>query len=597
MKRTSLFQTIGAAIVVVALMMTTLSSNAFAAGTLAGTAISNQASVGYNAGSNARTATSNLTTLHVAHKVVASYAPASGSSNGVDDVAITVPIQLVNSGNRWDVFNVSVAKGGANTSSYTVTVLDSVSVGTLSNTNWIKQDGYRNFNLRIVAGSGIPDNDVLTVTVTMTSTAANNGVDTVMANAGAAFIYVYTYTVHRPNLVFSVTRPVAITNANSIPGTSQTYLVSVQNTGSAAPTSNAQIIWQYSTTDYPFASSTGTAGTDTVAAGWKEFVLTPAQLPATMGIPITFNVVFAVDQTQNGLTGPSNTTTIYVNDPANAAKIYIKYGHGAISKWFNASVGTLNFTVGTASGASWAAPPANSSGNPGDSIQYAFTLKNTGNHADNYTFSNVQNAGNYDQAHQFFTALPGAALAQLAAPLAAGATQALIIRCPIPVGATNAQTVGRNIIATTQTVTNLVAPTGGSTAASYTAPLITTVNAPILVVTIADSLVSGSGTAANPAPTDVIQWKVTIKNNGSGNATSVSSSNTGFAHTGSNTYNPGTIIIDPGTGVWGAVADNGSFVGPSSGSVSVSSGVITITFNPIASGGGQVQYRYRVTVQ
>ena len=595
MKRTSLFQTIGAAIVVVALMMTTLSSNAFAAGTLAGTAISNQATVGYNAGSNARTALSNLTTLHVAHKVVGSFTPSSGRQTGVDDLTINVPIQFAQTGNRWDSFTIGVAKTGANAASYTVSMMDSVNGSVIANTSYMQHDTYRSMRLKIIAGAGITDTDSLNVLVTLTSQAVNSGTDTIMAVGNiTTYTYNFVYRVYRPNLVFSVSRLTNYTsNASRIPGTAGTYQVSVQNNGSAAPSSNALINWQYSTTNYPYTSTTGTAGTDS-AGGWKQFVLTPAQLPALMGAPVTFNVVFTVDQTANSGTGVASATNLYVNDPANSARIYVKYGHGAIFKWFNAAVGTLNFVVGTASGATWSATPANSNGNPGDSVQYAFTLKNTGNHSDNYTFTNVQNGGNYDQAHQFYTAIPGPALTQLASSLAAGAPQSLIIRCPVPLAATDVQTIGRNIFATTQTATP-DAPTGGNDSAIYTAPLITTVKAPNLTVTIADSLVSGSGTAANPAPGDTISWRVTIKNNGSGNATAVNSANTGYAHAGSNLYNTNSIDVDPtGTGTWTLGLNNGAFAG---GSVSNGGGIITVIFNQINSGGASAQYRYRVTIQ
>jgi uncharacterized repeat protein (TIGR01451 family) len=578
-------------------MMTALPSNAFAAGTLAGTAITNKAIVNYNAGSSARK-DSAAVTLHVAHKVVASFTPASGRQTGVDDLTINVPIQFAQTGNRWDSFTIGVAKTGANAASYTVSMMDSVNGSVIANTSYMQHDTYRSMQLKIIAGAGIADTDSLNVLVTLTSQAANSGTDTIMAVGNiTTYTYNFVYRVYRPNLVFSVSRLTNYaTNANKIPGTAGTYQVSVQNTGSAAPTSNALINWQYSTTNYPYTSTTGTAGTDS-AGGWKQFVLTPAQLPALMGAPVIFNTVFTIDQTANAGTGVSSGTAVAVNNPA-TAKIYVKYGHGAINKWFNAGGGVLDFNVGIASGASWSATPGNSNGNPGDSVQYSFTLKNTGNHADNYLLTNVLNTG-LDQAHQFYTALPGAAITTLSTTLGAGLTQVLIVRCPVPVGATDAQTVGRNIIATTTTASP-DPPTGGTIAASYTAPLTTTVKAPLLVVTISDTKISGLGTAANPAPGDVIQWTVTIKNNGTGNATAISSSNTGFAHTGTNIYNTNSVDVDPaGTNAWPntGLDNGGTFTGPPSGTIAIGSGIITVTFSQIALGGAQVQYRYTVTVQ
>jgi hypothetical protein len=60
-----------------------------------------------------------------------------------------------------------------------------------------------------------------------------------------------------------------------------------------------------------------------------------------------------------------------------------------------------------------------------------------------------------------------------------------------------------------------------------------------------------------------------------------------------------SVDIDPtGAGLWPTTGlDNlGSFTGPPSGTVAVSSGLVTVTFNQIGIG-ASVQYRYKVTVQ
>lgn len=593
MKRTSLFQTMGALVFVVALMMTSLSSNAFAAGTLAGTAISNQATVGYNAGSNARTTTSNTTILYVAHKITANFAPASGASSGVDNATYTISgIIFYNTGNRNDVFNIATyGKTG-----YTVSVLDS-NDAVITQTITIQPDMYQTVKLKIVVAASIADNDTTKATLTFVSTATNSG-NIVVANPNAGFKYIHAFTVAKPVMVFSAVQSSVTTNASRIPGAAISYTLSLQNTGHAGVSANATVtsvldsklrfVNAPSGTGYGAGAVSGKDGSGN--GGTVTWTVNQSALATGQAVmnPV-LNVI--VEQVTNNATGATSGLTVYAMTTSQSTQTKINYNDGTNS-YNQDNANNFNFTVGTASGATWTVTPTNSNGNPGDPIQYSFTLKNTGNHSDNYTLGNTLASG-LDQAHQFYLSYPGTAITQLGSALGAGLTQPLIVVCPIPVGATDAQTIGRTITATTQTVTPLDAPTGGTTAASFT-PLITTVKAPNLAVTIADSLVSGSGTAANPAPGDVISWRVTIKNNGTGNATTVNSSNTGYAHAGSNLYNTNSIDVDPtGTGTWTTGLNSGSFTG---GSVSNGSGIVTVIFNQV-SAGASAQYRYRVTIQ
>lgn len=602
MKRFTTWSGLRLSAVLAALLWCSAGPSLYANGTTAGTAITNKATVNFNAGSNPRTATSATVTLHIGHKVTASFSPSSGSSNGVDDKTIYVPLTFTQNGNRWDQFAIAVSKSGSNTAKYTVDVMNdangngSFDAGevVITNTGGMAADAARKMLLRIQVASETPDNDACGITVTMTSQAADAGTDTVVVNKNAAFTYTYTYTVKKPVIAFSVTQVTNTTaNAARIPGKQITYRVSAQNTGSVAPTAASQVYWQYNSSLMTYASTTGSAAAD--SSGWKVFTLTAAQLPASMASPVTFDVTYTIDQTQNSNTGVTEGTSIYMNDPANSARVYLKYLQEASNtKWYNAAGGTLNFTVGKASGLTWTATPVNNSGNPGDVVEYKFTIKNTGNHQDTYSLADARNLGDLDVAHVFAMTAAGTAVTVTTA-VNAGATQDLFVRVTVPAAATDGQKIQRNITVTTATATP-DAPVGGSTSAAYTAPLVTTVKAPVLNVSLANTIASGVGTPANPAPGDVVQWTVTIQNAGTGNATSISSSNLGFAHTGSNTFVASSIDVDPaGDNSWTVTGkDNGgSFTG---GTITVSSGIVTVTFTSIPSG-STVKYRYKTLVQ
>ncbi len=605
MERTRISSKALSMVVFVALMIATSSSHVFAAGTLAGTAISNQATVNYNSGTNARTSTSLVVSIHVAHKVSASYSPGSAASIGVDSLQFYVPVVFTQTGNRGDNFNIaSVLTKSVNLAKYTVEILNDVAHNgvyngvdlPITNTGYIAPDGAKYMLLHITVAAETADNDSVLIATTLTSQAANNTTDTVVTNSGAGFTYYYSYKVQKPVFAFSVSQTtVTTTNASKLPGQSITYQVSVQNTGHAAPTANTEIHWRHSVANMPYTSTTGTLAADSVA-GDKVFTLTPAQTPAGQVSAITFNIVHTIDQTQNTATGVPAGTTINMVDPT-LARVYVKITQAAANyKWYNATGGPFPIVVGTASGALWTATPVNQSGNPTDSAKYSFTFKNTGNSATTFNLTNTLNVGGLDVAHVF--SLTNVIISIAATPsVAAGATQTVWVAVGIPVTATDAQTIRRNIIATPASGTD--APTGGTNTASYTTPLITSVTAPTITVTLSDSLVSGAGTVTNPAPGDVVMWRIKITNSGSGNATSISSSNVGYLHATSNLFVASSIDVDLTgvlalAGAWGVQGNNGTAF--SGGTASVSGGLVTVQFTPLAAG-TSAQYRYKVAIQ
>src|SRR5437870_1036636 len=97
--------------------------------TAAGTSITNQASVQYNAGSDTRTATSNTATLYVAHKVVINWSPSSSpnrSATTVDNVVRYYDFTVTNNGNRADNFDLTTANiSGTPSGTWTVAIVQS----------------------------------------------------------------------------------------------------------------------------------------------------------------------------------------------------------------------------------------------------------------------------------------------------------------------------------------------------------------------------------------------------------------------------------------------------------------------------------------
>ena len=194
-----------------------------AAGTTAGTAVTNQASVTYLAGSNSRSATSNIVTMYVAHRVAGSYSPASRTEGGVDNRTVYFPVVFTNQGNRADAFTISF---NSNTG-YTVDMINDLNGNgvfdtgepVITSTASLEADAAKNMLVRVQVAAGRSDNENVTITATLTSTAADDaGNNIVVANPGATFTFNIGYTVQKPVIVFSATQSDVSSNASRIPG-------------------------------------------------------------------------------------------------------------------------------------------------------------------------------------------------------------------------------------------------------------------------------------------------------------------------------------------------------------------------------------------
>jgi hypothetical protein len=579
-----------------------MSQRAMAVGTAAGTAISNQATVSYTAGTNNRTANSNTVTLYVAHRVVGSYSPSSRTESGVDNRTVYYPVSFVNQGNRADNFNISF---NSNTG-YTVNMVHDVDGDgvfdtgepDITSTGAMAADATKNMLVKVVIASGRPDAENVTITATLTSTAADDpGNNIVVANPGATFNFSISYTVAKPVIVFTATQSNVTTNASRIPGADVTYTMSLDNTGTGN-VSGASTVTFVLDSKFRYVSSTaggtlsgsdanGNGGTVTWSVAATD--LEPAD-PA-----LTLIVVVEPEQVTNNGTGVTAGTTVYAMTTAQSTQTKIQYNDG-VNTYNQDNANSFNFAVGSASGALLTQVTANSSGTPGATVEYQYTLKNMGNHSDGFDLTQANDAtGDLDVAHVFATSSGGASITQVTG-VAAGATTTLYIRVVVPTTGTDGQTIKRNLTATTQT-SSPTAPTGGST--SSTDNLTTTVSSPSVAVTIAggqSDIISG-GVGGNVVPGTVMRWTVTITNTGSASATNVSSSNVN-AHLTTNTVVANSFDIDAdgnGTFEITSVGD-----GYNSGGITITvngtTGIATVTFSSIPASANR-KYRYNVSVQ
>jgi|GEM_PF-3500496 len=583
----------------IALLIVLVALPAHASGTAAGTAISNQASVNYNAGSNARNATSNTVTLYVANMVAGAYSPPSRTDAGVDNRMVYYPVSFVNQGNRSDAFTIAF---NANTG-YTVAMINDLNKNgvfdagepVITSTGTLQADSSIAMLVRVTIAAGRPDAEAVTITATLTSTAANDPPNHItVVNPGATFGFSIAFTVHKPVIAFSATQSDVTANAARIPGASVTYTMSLANTGSGAVsgTSTTTFIldphmkYVSSTQSGALSGADGNGNGGTVTWTFAQALLAPA----ASAIPIA--VVVQPEQVTNNGTGVASGTTVYAMTTGNGTETKVTYSDG-VNGYSADNANSFNFAVGSASGTVITQVTPDGSGSVGDSVSYHYTLKNTGNHSDGFDLTQADGGGSLNVAHVFSLTSGGAAVTSVTA-VAQGATVDFYARVTIPGAAVDGNTIKRSLTATTQTATP-TAPTGGTTSSAHV--VTTTVTAPSIAISLAggESDIISGGVGGHAVPGTVMRWTVTITNTGAGTATSISASNLN-AHLGSNTIVPGSFDIDPdGSGTF-EIAGVGN--GYSSGGITIttSGGIATVTFTSIAAG-HNCKYRYNVAVQ
>jgi len=231
----------------ISLLLSVAAAIGYAAGTLAGTAITNQAQVQYMAGASARSATSNATLLYVAHRVAGAFVPASGAATGVDNRTVYYATVFRNTGNRTDDFSIAFNTNAG----YTVDMFRDANGNSvfdagdaqITSTGNLAPDADIYLLVRVQIAAARPDNENVTITATLTSTATDAG-NIIVANPGATVQYSATYTVNRPVIAFTATQSAVASNASRIPGANVTYTMSLQNTGSGSVSGNSTVTFR-----------------------------------------------------------------------------------------------------------------------------------------------------------------------------------------------------------------------------------------------------------------------------------------------------------------------------------------------------------------
>lgn len=582
----------------IVLLLSVAATNGHAAGTPAGTAIANQAQVQYLAGTASRSAVSNATLLYVAHRVAGAFNPGSGAAVGVDSRTVYYATQFRNTGNRADNFNITFNTNAG----YTVDMFRDVNMNgafdagdvLITSTGNLAADADIWLLMRVQVAASRPDNETVTVTATLTSTAANdNGNNIVVANPGAVFTYNGTYTVNRPVIAFTATQSAVVSNASRIPGANVTYTMSLQNTGTGSVSGNSTVTFQLDP-HFHFVSATNSgvlSGPDGNGNGGIVTWTVPAAQLATGAPANAYEVVVQPEQVTNNGTGVTAGTNVYAMSTANTTQTRVQFNDG-VNNYSQDNANNFTFAVGRASGVVIAQVTPDGAGEPGSQVEYHYTLKNTGNAADGYDFTQANDgSGNLDVAHIFSQTANGASITSLAA-IAQGATADFYVRVTVPLAATDGQTIKRNLTATTQTASP-TAPTGGST--SSTDNLTTSaLAASVTIAVAAPELVSGA-VGSNVVPGTVVRYTVTIANVGSAPASNVVASDV-------NPHLTADQIVGTSINIDANGDDTYELTGVplpyNSGGIqaSIAGGVLTTQFTSIP-GGKYVKYQYNVAVQ
>jgi hypothetical protein len=431
--------------------------------------------------------------------------------------------------------------------------------------------------ITIPQGSQAADNQNEAITVGVESEGSALGS---IIRVGGVGLQTYTanVTIAKPVLSFSV---VPTYSTNMIPGETQSYALTITNTGHAATSGNSTVTWKYDNTNLTSENATGGSASSGTAT-W-----TVSSIIASTGT-VTVNFSAVIEQASNNGTGVPDGTTI--TNGSTGSKV--DYNDGLHTYSVNVA-STTAFNVGTARGTSITRWNADSTANPGTPAEYKIRIKNTGNIVSNINLTDIQNGGDLNNA-AVYSLTPGGSAMTLPVSVAQGDTLLLYVKFVISASASDGNTNIRTVTVTAQGTG--VAPFSGQNPS--TTSITTTVTAANITVVLSDSAAAGNiGTVANPAPGDVIYYIVRITNGGTGNATSVTSSNVN-AHISANfnAYVANSVEVDAdynNTFEIGPITDGATASGIT---VNVTSGTVAVTFGTLPAAATRV-YRYRVAVQ
>lgn len=529
------------AIVIGALLFTIATDQVFAAGTPAGTVITNTATLTYKdlGGTSFPVVTATIT-ITVAQKAGVAITPISAASTVGDSVWATYPFVVQNTGNGKDKYNLTSASAHSwSTQIYHDLngngVLDVADLagGTISATDTLLADSSEHFITRVFVPKGTANGTTDNLTLTARSIFDNTVSDS----------KVYTTTVQRALLAFTKSQDLS----NPQPGQTVTYTLSYTNGGSG-PALNSTLMDVLNTnTTLVGGSITGggvyNSGTRTITwnlgrigaggAGSVSFQVTVnTQVPVGTGIPNFGHYTFT-DSTNGSF---KDTTS-----------------------------NTVTATVALLTGLSATISPASQTQDAGLSVLYRLTVTNTGNAADSVKLTYTSSAG---FVWKFYIDINGNgvidgsdSLTNVAklGPLALGATINLIAMDTIP-----HSTPDHTVDSAAYTFTSLTNALTKQTVSGKT-----TVRAPVLGLVKSVAVVGGG----QPVPGATLRYTLQYGNTGSGASSQSVVTDPIPANT---TYVVNSVVLN---GVAKTDATDADEVTVGAGTVTVNLGTVTAGFN------------------
>ncbi len=547
-----------------------LAGSAWAAGTPAGTTISNFATLTYKDGNgNALPEiTSNTVNTVVSQVAGVDVTPATANGTVAGGGSVTFALTVTNTGNGTDTLSLSYPSLSTGWAGLLYRDLDRNGVlataeqveGNIVSSVSLAADSSAYVIFYVTAPLSAVDLAAEAVTVTATS----------KYNSSTKDAGVYTANVATAGLTVSK----AASTANPKPGDVITYTISTRSTGSAAA-------YSVVISDTLPANVTYVSGSLRLATGDSPQYETATSLSdasdadrgdygGTSGSTITVNW-------GNSVSGEKGT--IYFRVQVNSAVAAgTTIANTATVRYRSTPTGTqqppvqggpASSTVGTKVGLTLSSSALAQSGQPSDTLKYAFTLTNDTNAGDKYQFGKAS-TGSYtsviwNDVNNDGIAGNGGDVALTdsdsdgrvdTGTIASGTVVRLLVAVVIPAGSADLA----------EDITSLTVKSATDSTVTGTVTLTTTVHAPVLSI-----VKSVSPTGAQP-PGTVLTYTVVITNAGHGSATQLQMVDMIPTNT---TYQTGTITVDSASRTDADDSDEAKLQGGSS---------IVVQFTSVAAG-------------
>ena len=335
------------------MLLLTSARSVYGAGTPAGTIISSRAVATYTtaSGANADTVYSSFAVFAVKQGGAVNVLPSSLAKTSGDNVNTDYSLTILNSGNGTDKFALTYASShGWQVLLYHDLngngILDGAdsSAGVIAATDSVKADS----SFKIIARVVVPNNEALngqidssTVTASSQFDATKNAHSLLQTSVQAA--------------VITANSSLTVDNASPNPPGPITFTLSITNSGQSAA-ANVVVADAF---DPRFSYVSSTNGGIHVSADSVQWLFASIAPGGSASVTLTVNV-------QTGLLPGTLIPNV----------MSIAYSDGALRR--NKISNTLNISIGGSLGVSLGPDSVTSAKEPGDSVKYYFTVKNTG---------------------------------------------------------------------------------------------------------------------------------------------------------------------------------------------------------------------------